>query len=276
MKPQLIFLTLFILFIGCSDDESTPAGPVETEVEPLRVTITRDIGNGSSSSDVGFVFRTDETISGEIRVFFVKSGTELIADEVSTLSEDQYLVVTADQADDFLRFKGGMLDSDGESIENNTFYSLQLFAIDQDLISSPSRVFVLKNVGILKGSYTGSWTDNLYTDFQVSFAIEGSNGDYDGEFFYTAGFRSCCNGAGENDGTVSISSNFDQITRFRYNQFLSQFTGVNGTNYQNCSGNYSGSGTFNFQTNVMEIEFSGSDCEGGHTGGILVMKRQND
>ena len=118
----------------------------------------------------------------------------------------------------------------------------------------------------LEGNYTGTWNDNIYTNFPISAILSNPSGsNYSGPFFYSqnGSFVPCCNDT-ENNGTISFTISGDSILNFRYNQNLEFFMG-------GCPGVYTGKGTISGTT--LNIDFSGNDCEGEHTGGKIVLRK---
>ena len=83
----------------------------------------------------------------------------------------------------------------------------------------------------LEGNYSGTWnstTDQnaVFTDFLISAKFEFSNNDKTqlrGVFFATAGLSSCC--GGDNDGTMIVNLDGDNITSFDFDDTIIGCTG---------------------------------------------------
>ena len=273
--PKLHYYILILLW-SCSDSNVTDLEvPDPSDLDDLSITLIKDIANDENSSDLAIVFFAAEKITGSVKIIVAKKGTELSTEEAEALDEDQYFTTSAEMSNELIFLKEQMKDSDGDLLVNQVEYTIQVQAPEADQISAPSEPFTLQHASVLAGKYSGTWNDNLYTDFAVSLILEEDiNNEYEGTFYYTGGFRSCCNGSGANDGSIELSADFDSITRFYFDQFLSSFVGVNGTTYQNCGGAYEGSGSINFRTHEFEIHFTGEDCEGVHTDGTLLLRRE--
>ncbi len=118
----------------------------------------------------------------------------------------------------------------------------------------------------LEGEYRGSWTSvtetTSFTGVPVSarFAF-ASNSETRllGEFFISSNFTSCCE-SGPNDGSLTMEIDGATITSFRYNDII-----------PNCGGTFNGTGTIS-SSEVLEIAFTGNDCDGNHVGTITLSK----
>lgn len=124
----------------------------------------------------------------------------------------------------------------------------------------------------LEGDYLGLWnsttdTGETFNDFPVSAKISFANiaeTKLRAEFFATSSFRSCCKDDG-NDGTMNMDLNGDEITSFRFNDQI-----------VDCSGSFAGTGSVTSKSPyTIKIDFSGSDCDGEHTGTLLFTRTNN-
>jgi hypothetical protein len=118
---------------------------------------------------------------------------------------------------------------------------------------------------IFAGRYSGTWDDNIYSDFGISTVLTDRGNSVSGSFYYSSNYIACC--GGPDDGMITLR--FDEsnnITSFIYNQTLDSFMG--GA----CPGTYSGAGIVTDFINL-QIDFEGDDCEGPHTGGKIKLKR---
>ena len=123
----------------------------------------------------------------------------------------------------------------------------------------------------LEGDYRGSWSsttdmDITYDNFGISAKLAFSNSTEDrltGEFFATSSLASCCV-AGENDGTLVLDLDGDDITAFRLNSKV-----------QNCTGDFIGSGTITSGSPyTLKINFTGNDCDGNHIGEMVFARTE--
>ncbi len=123
----------------------------------------------------------------------------------------------------------------------------------------------------LEGDYTGTWNsttdmDITFTDYIVSARFEFSNTaktKLRGEFFATPSFTSCCNN--NNDGTMLLNLDGDTISSFSFNDIIT-----------NCEGNFTGKGSITSKTPfTLEIDFTGSDCDGQHIGQLVFKRTKN-
>lgn len=127
-------------------------------------------------------------------------------------------------------------------------------------------------VATLEGRYVGTWNSNTdlditYTDYAISAEFEFSNTSktrLTGAFFATSSFSSCCN-SGDNDGTMFLNLDGDTITSFNLNDVIPE-----------CTGTFSGSGSIISKSPyTIQIDFTGSDCDGNHIGQLLFTRMRN-
>ena len=124
------------------------------------------------------------------------------------------------------------------------------------------------DTSILSGNYTGSWNSTTATatfgGVSVSAKLKyvGSNTEkLTGEFFISGNYTVCCS-AGSNDGTLIIEFDGDTITSFRYNDVITD-----------CSGIFDGNGEIRSTDRALVINFTGNDCDGDHVGQIILKKQ---
>lgn len=119
----------------------------------------------------------------------------------------------------------------------------------------------------LEGDYTGTWNsttdlDITYTDFPISAKFVFGNvakTRLNGEFFARS------SSTGDNDGTMVIVLDGDNISSFSFNDTLID-----------CTGTFSGSGSITSKNPfTLQIDFTGEDCDGNHVG-QLIFKRTNN
>ncbi len=119
----------------------------------------------------------------------------------------------------------------------------------------------------IDGDYTGTWNDNIYSNFPISARLsEGRKDFFSGPFFYSqnGSFVPCCMDANDN-GKIFFEVKGDSIINFRYDQQLEFY--MNG-----CPGTYTGSGIINSSGRLI-IDFAGDDCDGTHTGGKIILMK---
>ena len=146
-----------------------------------------------------------------------------------------------------------------------------LYSCSDDEVENPDPMpDPMEKMGVpVHGDYTGTWNDNLYTDFPISTRLDDRGNDmYGGPFFYSqqGAFIPCCMDTDDN-GNISFEVSGDSILKFRYNQQLEFFQG-------GCPGLYQGSGTIDTINGIINIDFTGEDCEGMHTGGRMYLQRR--
>ncbi len=114
-------------------------------------------------------------------------------------------------------------------------------------------------------NYQGTWSSTLPSKTYENLAISARVNETDdpkvfkGEFFFSATLTSCCN-SGENDGLLTFEIDGKTVTKFRYDDRV-----------LSCSGIFEGTGSIGDDGKIT-INFSGSDCEGEHTEGLLIFR----
>ncbi len=114
-------------------------------------------------------------------------------------------------------------------------------------------------------NYLGSWSSTLpskkYENYPISARVTATDDPnvFQGEFFFAVGLVSCCN-SGENDGLLRFEIDGKTVTKFRYDDRV-----------RACSGLFEGTGSI-ADDGVITINFSGADCEGTHTDGLLIFR----
>jgi len=117
---------------------------------------------------------------------------------------------------------------------------------------------------LISGNYTGFWdsvsTDRAFTDLPISASInEVAPGKFEGGFFISNNFTSCCN-SGDNDGAISFTINNNTLNNFKYDDVI-----------PNCKGLFTGKGIL-IEDNSIIINITGTDCDGDHKGTITLSK----
>lgn len=119
----------------------------------------------------------------------------------------------------------------------------------------------------LEEKYSGTWSSTLpsktYDEIPISAKItpvEGTD-NWTGEFFFTSNYKPCCGDVG-NNGTLELTIEGDQITVFEYDDTLT-----------NCEGTFTGTGEVDGST--LKISFTGFDCEGNHSDGLMTLNKKS-
>lgn len=253
-----------MIILGCSDkDEATT--PI-TLIQSVRIL---DVGNNHNASDIYLELTLEEhSATTEIKVFIAPAGSTISEESISSIPETSFQNIPTD-GNGFVGtlLRSDLKDTQGNSLVLNTEYKF-LFAIAQSggiRLSGATEKLTLTNAHPLEGEYVGRWDDNIYTNFPISARINSvNNSEVSGPFFYTSTFRSCC--GGRDDGDITLTLDGTSIKAFRYDQDLLNYKG-------GCPGLYSGSGSIaNFVT--LEINFTGNDCDGVHTGGRISLTKK--
>jgi len=113
------------------------------------------------------------------------------------------------------------------------------------------------------GNYTGLWNSTTgsqtFANLSISAKItEAGSGQFQGSFYISKNFTSCCGGA--NDGTISFTISDKDIKSFAWDDTII-----------GCTGAFSGAGTITGK-DAFRIEFTGKDCDGDHTGHLTLSK----
>lgn len=140
---------------------------------------------------------------------------------------------------------------------NNRMFRILLFSLVSVCILNCSDKDDTNEALISAGNYKGLWNSSTPTATFSNLAIsakisEVSPGKFEGSFFISNNFTSCCGGT--NDGTINFTSNGDKITGFTWDDTI-----------PGCTGAFNGAGAITSKNNL-RIEFIGNDCDGDHTG----------
>ncbi len=114
-----------------------------------------------------------------------------------------------------------------------------------------------------EGNYTGLWNSNTgsasFSNLKISARItEPTTGSFQGTFFISGNYTSCCGGV--DDGTISFRVSDTNIADFVWDDTIS-----------GCTGTFSGSGAITAK-DALRIQFTGTDCDGNHTGSLTLSK----
>lgn len=265
--PALMLLTITVLLSSCSDDSP---GKSESGKIKLISSAAIDVGNDISSEDVYIKFSFSAAVDG-VRLFVVPSAelAGVLEDELLNLSADKYMQVSTSSTSYSMRLND-IPDINGDDIENGTNYSIGFMyeSKGQYHVSDSYGTLTLTDKNPLLGSYTGIWNDNLFSDIPISFRLENeSETSVSGPFFISNDFTTYSNTPGDN-GTITLRFEDNQdgvVSSFTYNQNMPVYQG-------GCPGTYTGDGTF--QMLAIDLDFTGNDCDGAHSGGKIKMTRK--
>jgi len=257
----VILMSLFISNCGNNDDVDIP-------VNLIKSAKVLDVANSFNSSDIYIELTLEETSTPvEVRILIVKNNEAFEEANLNNLPDESFQSVFPN-GNSFvnLQLKENLKDVSGKEIALDTEYKA-LFAIalsGKVRLTTVTKTFTLTNAHPLEGEYTGRWDDNIYTNFPISTRIDNFDQDQvSGKFYYSANFRSCC--GGRDDGFITLTLDGNNIKAFRYDQDLLNYKG-------GCPGLYTGTGSV-VQFTSLEIQFTGNDCDGQHSGGRISMRR---
>ena len=259
-----LVLTLF-LFSACSSEEE-----VLTTLDFASQIRVIDLENDESASDLIVLFKLDDpTVMNSLKLFIIESirYNDITLQDLQNLDDSRTQSVSL--TDNGSSFEVSLLSSlqefNGNPIQNGKSYNVGFIAeVDGNIrLNSQSGLISLSEEHFLNGDYTGTWNDNLYTDFGISAKLKVSGSTISGPFFYSPNFVSCCSGI--NDGSISFRLVDGAVQNFKYAQSLASFMGGE------CPGVYNGEGVQENYTSFV-IPFDGNDCEGDHVGEIILTK----
>lgn len=266
MKRLTTFLLLLIgiSWYGCNSEVPNLSSD---EVFAIR---TVDIGNNQNASDliVSFKVNNPSTIK-ELRAFLINPADfpDFTSTKAEELLRSSYHTITTIDADNQVVLPATLNAVDGTSIEKDVDYFIGFAVLvgDDVLLNSQIGEAKITDDHFLTGRFTGTWDDNLYSGFGISAELTLAGSFLSGPFWYSNNFTSCC--GGQNDGTISLRLEDTKISSFTYNQQLVSFMG--GA----CNGTYTGEGQIENFTDLV-ISFEGDDCEGPHTNGRIVLRKE--
>lgn len=268
MKPfykACTILIILVVFLRCSDKDQ-----VDIPISLIKSVTVFDIANNFNGSDLYVELGMEETTNPiEVRIYVVQNSITVDEGSLASLPDDNYQSYTY-QGGAYIKvqLKENLKDIKGNAIEQDVDYMVLtgIAVSGQVKISSIVTSINLTNKNPLEGGYKGTWDDNFYTNFPISARIDNSTDtEISGPFYYTSNFRACC--GGRDDGSIVLTLDGNNITVFRYDQDLLTYMG-------GCIGTYTGSGKIvDFRS--FQIDFTGSDCDGAHTGGRISLTKVN-
>lgn len=262
---KLLAISLGVLLSSCND-----VLEIQLPLNNIQNISAFDIGNNLNASDLRIDFSvTDESNSEDFRIIIAKAtpANQLTISDAKGLTNDQFFSEASRSTLSYsLKLPATQLDSDGDEVVIDQAYNIYIYTPFNESLSSPSAIINLVDEPVLNGDFVGTWNDNLYDNLGVSFSVNAFTNLYSGDFFASANLTPVW--GNNNDGRVSFIVQEDgTITDFTYIQDLPGFM-------DGCPGLYVGSGTV-VGDFVLDINFTGDDCEGPHTNGVLVLTKVN-
>ncbi len=265
MKKLILFLLLLLWFSWYGCNSETP-NLSSDEIFAIRAI---DVANNQNASDILVRFKVNNpsTIK-ELRAFLINPADfpNFTSTQAGELPSDSYHRITTIMEDNQVTLSSNLKDVTGAAIANDIDYFIGFTVLIEDdvLLNSQIAEAKITDGHFLDGRFIGTWDDNIYTAFGITAELTFKGNLISGPFWYSSNFTSCC--GGQNDGMISFKLQEDQISTFRYDQRLVSFMG--GA----CNGIYTGEGVLENLTDLV-INFSGDDCEGPHTNGRIVLRK---
>ena len=266
---QVSAIAFFLLFLTACSDEGGSSTEITDIITPGSIL---DVGNTNTASDALVTFSlSDIRLADEVTLVVFLSSDFSNANNVQLESIPQAAkqTIVANRLTNKVKLSSSLTANNGQAIVNDVDYTLIFITTLEGVsqVNSATKTFQLSDRNVLEGRYTGLWNDNIYTNFGISAELEAGFGNVSGPFFYSESFSSCC--GGENDGTIRLSLEGDQILAFTYSQSLESFMGGP------CPGLYTGAGFIKNDNEgiTLVIDFEGDDCEGSHTDGKIELNR---
>lgn len=266
-KIGLIFLTM-IYSQACKD----PEGQFQLPDNVYIIEKIYDVGNSANASDfriyVNFNSVVDIGDLVEVRLVIVKSTDDFSVDQIEGLAEGNYFTVAlSNAASQVIKPGGGIKDSDGDPISNNTSYNLYIAVMGQSnaFQLSEAKSFTLQDKPIYAGDYTGTWEDlgpPGPAKFGMSLRITDN---YTGQMFY-ADTTFTPFGNGTQDATTSMVVDGTEITSFVLNQFISGYNG-------GCAAQKTLTGHFENDIDLVLDTFNWADCDGTRDVKLIFRRR---
>jgi len=118
----------------------------------------------------------------------------------------------------------------------------------------------------LEGDYVGTWNSvtpsTSFTDYAFSASLQiVSDNILSGSWYAVDTFEVCCS-EGDDDGTMTMMINGNDITSFVLDDVIID-----------CSGVFTGTGAIRESDNALIIDFTGADCDGEHVGQLVMIKQ---
>ncbi len=259
MKKFYAILLLSSL-LSCGSDER-PSIPTDVVAAIKAI----DLDNTHTANDIRIQFTlNDISTTTEVRIVLIKSGDEqgLNTSSAAGLDSQNYYSIESTKLKNEFRLDSNQRDMSGAALVINQEYKVKVILVkENDLaIADNETTITLLDVSPQQGMYTGTWSDQLYNKIPISGELTEQNGVLTGQFYFTAVFTSAYAGKA-NDGSWTIELDGKDITSFSFNQVI-----------DNCGGLYTGTGKVLNNANL-DINFTGNDCEGPHTGGKILLTR---
>ena len=260
----IVICFLFLAFLACQDDNQP-----EPQINLIQNVKALDNGNNHDGSDLVVLFNIEDDASevSEIKVALVKEDqfSNFDISQAENISSSSYESVSVSGSDYEVTFSNTLKDASNNDLEKDLLYRV-VFILTMNgntIIDEETEAFTFTDGHYLDGRYTGLWNDNIYANFAISAELKFERGMVSGPFYYSGSFSSCC--GGENDGFIFFDLENNAILDFKYNQDL--ITYMNG-----CPGKYTGDGQL-VRYLQLDINFTGDDCDGHHTGGKIELNK---
>jgi hypothetical protein len=271
-----LFIMLSGSLISCGDNDAKNEKEFKPESFTANISGTSVICATDDDCAFSVTFQGAAENDGVVhyRLFYVKSSfTGEITTQLSGLNDSNYQQVSV-RSDNVYNeiIDNNLLDYEGNPIDPETDYFIYIVTVvdfegaRMFVLSTPSETIRLSENGEpdVSGSYVGEWNGNLgFVGVPVSAKINRVSSDvndYEGEFFISTNFTSCCN-SGANDGTITLSVEKNMIVDFKWIDII-----------PNCNGTFIGTGQI-MPNGDIELSITGNDCDGSHVAVITLEKQ---
>ncbi|MEM7375656.1 MAG: hypothetical protein AAF587_44095 [Bacteroidota bacterium] len=259
----ILFVLLSILPLACRDTD------MPTAVSPVEDIWMHDLANDENASDLQVLFVLSEVYASKgLRVIIAKESpqTPISSEHLETLESGSYTIVnTSNDLSYKIRLNQNQLDSDGEPLAHDVSYMAYVYSAESGAFSYTAEALAFSDNHIYQGKYKGDWSDNLFSGIAISCSIEGKgNALFRGPVYISGNFTPAF-GATNDNGEIKMEIADDVISSFEFNQHAPDYMG-------GCPGLYTGSGIVDDNFNLI-INFTGDDCDGHHTDGIMNFYR---
>jgi hypothetical protein len=272
-----LFIMLSGSLISCGDDDAKNEKEFKPESFTANISGTSVICATDEPCAFSITFQGAAENDGVVhyRLFYVKSlfAGQITTQDLAGLNDANYQRVSV-RSDNVYNeiIDNDLLDYEGNPIQPGTDYYIYVATVvdfkgaRMFVLSTPSDSIRLPENGEpdVSGSYIGEWNGNLgFEGVPVSAKINRVSAevsDYEGEFFISTNFTSCCN-SGANDGTITLSVENNMIVDFEWIDVI-----------PNCNGTFIGTGQIMSNGDV-ELSITGHDCDGNHVA-VITLKKQ--
>jgi hypothetical protein len=277
-RPSLcLFIILIGSLISCGDEDAKNEKKFKPQNFTANISGTSVVCLPEEPCAFSVTFQGAAENDGVVqyRLFYVKSSFtgQITTQELSELDDSNYQEVSV-RSDNVYNetIDNDLLDYEGNPVQPGTDYYIYVATVvdfkgtRMFVLSTPSDSIRLPENGEpdVSGNYVGEWNGNLgFEGVPVSAKINRVSpevNDYDGEFFISTNFTSCCN-SGANDGTITLSVENNTIVDFEWIDVI-----------PNCNGIFIGTGEI-MPNGDIELSITGQDCDGSHVAVITLEKQ---